>query len=68
MPPKKPKLVELKPSKSISTLLGAVKSVVVNLQHMKQYHSHQLLIPRKFWDGCKNYNKADAKKMYLVIV
>ena len=33
MPPKKPKPVEPKPSKSISTLLGAVKSVVVNPQH-----------------------------------
>jgi len=68
MPPKKPKPVEPKPSKSISTLLGAVKSVVVNPQHMKQYHGRQLLIPGKFWDGCKNYDKADAEKMYPVVV
>ena len=68
MPPKKPKPVEPKPSKSISTLLGAVKTVVVNPQHMKQYHGRQLLIPGKFWDGCKNYDKADAEKMYPVVV
>ena len=68
MPPKKPKPAEPKPSKSISALLGAVKTVVVNPQHMKQYHGRQLLIPGKFWDGCKNYDKADAEKMYPVVV